>query len=121
MSSAKTGEWMLVLCCVPGEVPEPSGVLLLDTASDRLAVRIKSLALEDEILSEAWNGLEHELNEQARDRGGNEVLRWLETTFAHVVRVSVRECVDIDVGLQDTLDDLYCKYVERPNHFVSSA
>jgi hypothetical protein len=58
MPIEKHAEWMVVLLCLPDKAPEPAGILLLDIASDQLAVKLKTnRSMEDETVSAFWNDL----------------------------------------------------------------
>jgi PAS domain S-box-containing protein len=112
--STSTAEWMIALLCLPGKMPEPAGILLLDPNSDHLAVKLKTnVAIEDEIVSVFWNELALDLNQKAQEKGGRQVIEWLEETASHIVRLSPRGAVDLKTAsLTKTLDSLYHEHID---------
>ncbi len=40
--STSTAEWLIALLCLPGKMPEPAGILLIDATSDHLVVKLKT-------------------------------------------------------------------------------
>ena len=109
-----TAEWAIALLCLPGKLPEPAGILLIDPYSDHLAVKLKmNVEIKDEVVSAFWNELAVDLNQQAKEKGGEQVMEWLEETASHIVQLSPREAVDLKtMGLTETLEHLYREHVE---------
>lgn len=111
--STSTAEWMIALLCLPGKKPEPAGILLLDRGCDRLAVKLKAeVDLEDEIVSALWKELALDLSQKAQEKGGNQVVEWLEETASHIVQVSLGGEIDLkNTSLTETLDRLYHDHI----------
>jgi phage repressor protein C with HTH and peptisase S24 domain len=108
----KEGEYSLIVSALPGRGEQTIGVLLLDSASDTLHVRLRRdwerLASEEdaEVLAE----LEDDLLQQAQDGGGKAVLDRLELEASNSLRVTDREAVRVK-DFDRTLNDLYRKHV----------
>ena len=112
--SISTAEWAIALLCLPGKLSEPAGILLVDPRSDHLAVKLKmNVEIEDEVVSAFWNELAVDLNQKAQEKGGKQVIEWLEETASHIVQLSPREAVDLKtMGLTETLEHLYREHIE---------
>src|SRR5882757_10046982 len=108
----KRGEYSLLVSKLPGRGVETIGVLLLDSASDTLHVRLRRdwerLATNEdaEVLAE----LEDDLATEARGRGGLAVLQQLETEASLSVRVTDREAITVR-DFDKTLGELYRAHV----------
>lgn len=106
------GEYSLIVSALPGRGEQTLGVLLLDTASDSLHVRLRRdwerLASEEdaEVLAE----LEDDLLLEARDKGGRSVLEHLEREASNSLRVTDREALSVR-DFDQTLNDLYRRHV----------
>jgi len=112
--STSTAEWMIALLCLPGKMPEPAGLLLVDPDSDHLAIKLKAnVEIDDEIVAAFWNELALDLKQKALEKGGKQVIEWLEDTASHIVRLSPRGAVDLNsTSLTETLDRLYQEHIE---------
>jgi hypothetical protein len=112
--SISTAEWTMALLCLPGKMPEPAGILLLDPRTDHLAIKLKTdFEIEDEAVSSFWKELALDLNQMAQEKGGEQVIAWLEETGSHIVQLSPREAVDLKTrSLTETLEHLYHKHIE---------
>lgn len=103
---------MVVLFCLPGRAPEPAGVLLLETESNQLAIKLKpKLNQDDEMVAAFWDELAEDLSRQAQEAGGSEVVRWLEMTASHVFQISPRISIESS-DLDQTMQRLYREHVE---------
>jgi phage repressor protein C with HTH and peptisase S24 domain len=108
----KRAEYSLLLADLPGHNVETIGVLLLDSATDTLHVRLRRdwstvASVEDaEVLAE----LEEDLLSQARERGGAAVLEFLLNVASQSLRVSDREAVTVR-NFDKTLSELYREHV----------
>ncbi len=108
----KEGAYSLIVSELPGRGEQTIGVLLLDSTSDTLHVRLRRdwerLASEEdaEVLAE----LEDDLLLQARDEGGKSVLNRLEQETSNSLRVTDREAVSTR-DFDKTLNDLYRRHV----------
>jgi hypothetical protein len=105
---------------LPGQEGSSAGVLLLDSASDELYVRLTpELAGAHEEASEFWRELSHDLMERSRTVGGKQVLDWLETTASHLIQLGSRHSIKAEYP-QETMNLLYRQHVtcdleaERP-------
>ena len=112
--SISTAEWTMALLRLPGKMPEPAGILLIDPRTDHLAVKLKTnVEIEDETVLAFWNELALDLNQMAQEKGGEQVTAWLEETGSHIVQLSPREAVDLKTrSLTETLEHLYHKHIE---------
>ncbi len=101
-----------MLADLPGHSVATIGVLLLDTATDSLHVRLRRdwsavASTEDaEVLAE----LEDDLVSQAHERGGAAVLEFLENAASQSLRVTDREAVTVR-NFDKTLNELYREHV----------
>lgn len=108
----KQAHYSLLLCDLPERGLQTVGVLLLDSASDGLYVRLRrdwdAVASEEdaEVLSE----LEDDLLMQARERGGAAVLDFLENTASQSIRVTDREAITVR-NFEKSLNELYREHV----------
>jgi SOS-response transcriptional repressor LexA len=108
----RQGEFSLLEAELPGRGVETIGVLLLDTGTDSLHVRLRrdweALASEEdaEVLAE----LEDDLVAKAREGGGGAVLEYLESTLSQAIRVTDREAVSVR-NFDKTLGELYRAHV----------
>jgi hypothetical protein len=116
----RTVEWALLMARLPGQEGSSAGVLLLDSASDELYVRLTpELAGAHEETSEFWRELSHDLMERSRTGGGQQVLDWLETTASHLIQLGSRHSIKA-ANPQETMNLLYRQHVicdlevERP-------
>jgi phage repressor protein C with HTH and peptisase S24 domain len=106
------GEYSLVLSELPGKGVQTLGVLLLETETDRLHVRLRRdwhlLASEEdaEVLAE----LEDDLHQQAQGEGGIAVLKRLESEASQTIRITDREAVIVR-DFDKLLSELYRKHV----------
>ena len=113
MPNITAAEWLLVLLRLPGKLPQPAGILLLDLNSDHLAVKLRTdIVLDDEGLAAFWGGLELFLKAEAAEKGGQQVVEWLETA-SHLVQLSDRNRIELTSGTHlEALENLYRKAVE---------
>ncbi len=88
------GEFVLLELYAPGmEAGVPVGVLLLDPHEDRLHLRVRDRLPEtlEAMDREVLQGIVWELRDRAQSESGQELLRWLEDSFSHTLRLSARE------------------------------
>jgi SOS-response transcriptional repressor LexA len=108
----REAQYSLLMCETPGHRTATIGVLLLDSATDTLYLRLRrdweSVASEEdaEVLSE----LEHDLQIRSREKGGAAVLDLLENIASQSVRVSDREAIMVR-DFDRKLDELYRAHV----------
>jgi SOS-response transcriptional repressor LexA len=88
----KRAECAFVDLQLPGGRPETVGVLLLDTASNKLHLKFRkdwtAVAPEEHDVLEL---LEGDLERQAEELGGKQVLAYLEEHWSNMLRISERE------------------------------
>ena len=118
--AVRTVEWTLLMAQLPTQDSSPAGVLLLDSASDELYVKlIPELPGAHEEATEFWRELSHDLMERSRTVGGQQVLNWLETTASHLIQLGSRHSIKSEYP-QETMNRLYRQHVtcdlevERP-------
>jgi len=116
----RTVEWALLMARLPTQDSSPAGVLLLDSASDELYVKlIPELPGAHEEATEFWRELSQDLMERSRTVGGQQVLDWLETTASHLIQLGSRHSIKAEYP-QETMNLLYRQHVicdlevERP-------
>ena len=108
----KPGKFSLLISDLPGSGPQTIGVLLLDSKTDTLHVRLRrdwdSIATEEdaEVLAE----LEDDLLSKARERGGTAVLEHLEAVASQSIRITDREEVTVR-DFDKKLSELYREHV----------
>ena len=88
----KRAECVLVDVCLPGQLPETAGVLLLDSADNKLYVKFRNdwddFAPEE---SDVLFLMADQLEKYAVEMGGERVLAYLEQNWSHVLTTSDRE------------------------------
>ena len=97
---------------IPGQAPANAGVLLEDTGTDRLYVRMRrdwdAFAPEEaEVLSE----LESDLTAKAQEAGAARLMEQIEDSLSNILRVSPRESVEVD-DYERSLSRLYREHVQ---------
>jgi hypothetical protein len=114
---------MIALLCLPGETPQPAGILLLDRGCDQLAIKLNTtIEIEDEMVAAFWDELALDLAQQAQERGGNQVVAWLEEIASNIVQLSPREVVDLKPSsLDETIDRLYHDHIDSESSRSLSA
>jgi phage repressor protein C with HTH and peptisase S24 domain len=97
---------------IPGQAPANAGVLLEDSRTDRLYIRMRrdwdAFAPEEaEVLSE----LESDLAAKAREAGAARLMEQIEDSLSNILRVSSRESVEVD-DYERSLSRLYREHVQ---------
>ena len=109
--AVRTVEWALLMARLPARDCSPAGVLLLDSTTDELHVRVlPELMGANEEAAEFWRELSPDLMERSRSVGGRQVLAWLETTASHLIQLGSRHSIEAANPLE-TLDLLYRQHV----------
>lgn len=104
-------EWAVLEARLPGCNAVSAGILLVDSASDKLYVKLlPELSTADDELIEFWCELPQELIERSKAVGGRQVLCWLEDTSSHVVQLGPRH-VEKASDPEDQLQSLYRRHV----------
>ena len=108
----KEGQYLLLVCDLPGRGEKTIGVMLLDPAENRLYVRLRRdwQAIGEEEDVEVLAELGDDLQAQADEIGAAAVLDRLEQDASLALRVSEREAVTIR-GSDRTLGELYRAHV----------
>jgi phage repressor protein C with HTH and peptisase S24 domain len=97
---------------IPGQAPANAGVLLEDSRTDRLYVRMRRdwdvfAPEEAEVLSE----LESDLTAKAAEAGAARLMDQIEDSLSNILRVSPREPVEVD-DYERSLSRLYREHVQ---------
>ena len=110
--SPKQGEYSLLLSDLPEHGVQTIGVLLLDTTTDTLHIRLRrdlrSVAEEEDV--EVLEELAGDLERLAREQGGKAMLERLENEASLGLRVTDREPILVR-DFERTLNDLYREHV----------
>ena len=108
MIATQTLEYLLVDVCAPGRRPETAGVLLYDSADNRLEGKFRRdwdrIVEEDE--QEVLEELPSHLDQLVRDMGAEAALQHLEDSFSNIIRLSERRSA-LSAGFDSTLRRLY--------------
>jgi hypothetical protein len=111
-TARKAHYWVMELA-LPGRPKVNAGVLLLDTASDQLHLRLRrdwqQLAEPED--AEVLAALEQDLRRQGREAGGEQLLRSLEDTLSNTLRITDRESIAVG-DFEKALERLYARHVE---------
>jgi putative nucleotidyltransferase with HDIG domain len=111
VQKAKTGDWVLFLARVPGQEPQPAGILLVDSVEDQLHVRLQDdFESSDSGMLEVWRELAADLQQMAQIMGGTGVLNWFEENASHTFTISSRHQI-IMQSTESTLDHLFQSHV----------
>jgi phage repressor protein C with HTH and peptisase S24 domain len=109
----RAAEWTLVFVELPGRRAEASGVLLLDSESSELHLKLRrdwdEIASEED--AEIFQELEHDLQMKAREMGGEGLLAWLEENAANAIRTGERAPIRVR-DFSSTLNRLYREHVQ---------
>jgi SOS-response transcriptional repressor LexA len=113
--STRRGDYVSLRLALAGSPEHNVGILLLDPASDRLFLRLRShwddIALAEDL--EYLESMEEHFREQVAEMGGERFLRSLEDSLSHILRVGEREAVAVH-SFHHTLDRLFARLVETP-------
>ena len=113
ITASRRGLSVRLEAALPGRPVQSIGVLLLDPASDRVWIRVRSgydhLADPEDI--EVLEALEEDLRARAAEMGGEALLAWMEDSLSNAVRITAREEVAVDAFTR-VIDRLYSESVE---------
>jgi SOS-response transcriptional repressor LexA len=113
VSTARTGDYLVVQIATPGALVENAGVLLVDPENDTPYLRFRrDLADLDEDNADILEALPQDLELKARELGAKRLLDWLEENASGFVQVTDRERVLVD-RFEKALNRLYERHV-RP-------
>jgi SOS-response transcriptional repressor LexA len=92
---------------------QPIGVLLVDPATDRGWVRLRTdfAALTDD--TEVLDALADDLRDRLAEYGAEKLLRSLEDSLSNMLRIGERQAVEVDAFTR-MLERLYAEHVEEP-------
>jgi phage repressor protein C with HTH and peptisase S24 domain len=111
---ARPGTYVLLEAHLPGQPGRNIGVYLVDAASDRLWLRMRSdyagLAETEDV--EVLEALEEDIRSKAVEMGAEALLASLEDSLSNVVRASERQTVEVD-AFSRVLDRLFDEHVEK--------
>lgn len=109
----RPAEWTLVMVELPGRRAEASGVLLVDSESGELHLKLRRDwdEIADEEDAEVFQVLEHDLQLKAREMGGEGLLAWLEENAANTIRAGERTQITVR-DFSSTLNRLYREHVQ---------
>jgi phage repressor protein C with HTH and peptisase S24 domain len=103
--------YVLVQIALPGASPQPAGVVLMDPATDRGWVRMRSdfTSLTDD--TEVFDAIEADFQQRISESGAAALLNSLEDTLSNTVLVSARQTLTVDAFTR-ALGKLYSEHVE---------
>jgi phage repressor protein C with HTH and peptisase S24 domain len=109
----RPAEWTLVTIELPGRRAEASGVLLLNSESGELHLKLRrdwgEITSEED--AEVLQEIEHDLQMKAREMGGEGLLAWLEENASNGIRVGERAQITVR-DFSSTLNRLYREQVQ---------
>jgi hypothetical protein len=110
---SRAGEYSVLRLAMPGSPEHNIGVLLLDPATDRLYLRLRDhwedIAGDEDL--EYLEALAEDLAAQAAEGGAASLLRSLEDSLSHILRIGEREEVAVQ-SFRYTIDRLFTRHVE---------
>lgn len=110
-TEVKRAEWNLLLLYPPGKAPISAGVLLLDPATDRLYVRVRTDLDLDEDMQEVFALLAESLEQTATEKGGAETLLRFEEDWSHALRLSSRRPITIVDPIEAVVQRIFAEHV----------
>lgn len=113
ISTGRRGSYLLLEAALAGRAPQSIGVLLLDTETNRLWVRMREsyddLAEPED--AEVLEALEGDIRARAAEVGAEAYLASLEDSLSNAIRVTERHAVPVD-SFTRVLDRLYSAHVQ---------
>lgn len=110
----RKAQYAIFEVALPGRLPLPAGILLLDPWDGDLRLRLRQdwdqIAGQED--AEVLSRIEEDLARRAGEMGGAALLEELEDTLSNVLRISSRRSVVIADPVR-ALDRLYQEHVER--------
>ncbi len=120
--TGREGVYVALEACLPGRLPQPAGVLLLDPATDRGWVRLREsfAGIADPEDSEVLEQFQAFFQEAIAQNGAAAWLERLEDSLSHTLRAGERRTVEVDAFTRQ-LDRLYGSLVEpiAPRPYVT--
>lgn len=109
----RPAEWSLITVEIPGRRAEASGVLLLNSETSELHLKLRrdwdEIASEED--AEVFQELEQDLQFKAREMGGEGLLSWLEENASNSIRVGERAAIMVR-DFTSALNRLYREHVQ---------
>ena len=111
MTTTNAAVWTILYVCPPSQPKEAVGILIVDSATDRLFIRVKDeLTTVNEDIEAVWGSFAEDLVVQSKDSGAEHVLKSLESSASHAFQLSERHSAEA-ADLPHTLEELYSKHV----------
>lgn len=108
----RKAEWLSVLIALPGRALETSGILLLNSETDELHLKLRNdwseVASEED--TEVLTELEDDLRLKAREMGSAALLDWLEESASQTIRTGPRTEIRVR-NFSAALQRLYREHV----------
>ena len=108
MTSLRRAEFSLLEVCLPARKAVPLGVLLFDPQSDRLYQRFRDDPPADAEDAELLALVPGDLEQKARELGGERMLAQFEDTLSNTLRITDRRALavrDFDVAVERLYDE----------------
>jgi phage repressor protein C with HTH and peptisase S24 domain len=115
INARRQGAYVLLEAALPGRLPLNIGVLLIDPATDRGWVRMRTRYddLADSEDAEVLEALEEDIRRKLSETGAEAYLRSLEDSLSNALRVGERQIVEKVDAFSRVLDRLYDEHVEK--------
>ena len=112
-AATREGIYVVLEAGFPGYAIQPLGVLLIDPATDRGWIRMRSdfQQLADPEEAEVLELLQDDMAARIAELGAQRYLAWLEDSLSNVLRAGARQAVPVDAFTR-VLDRLYGEHVE---------
>ncbi len=113
--AARSAAWSLLEVVVPGNKPEPLGILLLDEASGILSLRLRGAETFAELDEEAADFLTYlaaDLRGKSLEMGGAQLLESLEDSLSGFLRISDRTAISYTGDPGRAVDRLFDQHVD---------
>jgi hypothetical protein len=107
------GSWFQLELHLPGHLPQPIGILLLDQDRDILHSRLQPewwSSLGDQEEAEIWQEFGEDLQRWASAQGAADMIDWLASSASHSVRIGESQPIRFQ-DPQRTLDLLYNEHI----------
>ena len=111
--SDSKGIWSLISAHPPGRPAQSIGILLADTRTDELHVKVEAErwnVFGDDLEGEVWRELVQALEQQSREIGAAAFLQWLGDIASHVVQISEPQAIHVS-DIDTELESLYERHV----------
>ena len=112
ITGRRQGTYVLLEAALPGQPVHTIGVLLIDPATDRAFLRMRSRFDDLTADTEVLDALGEDMRARIAEQGAVAYLQTLEDTLSNVVGVSGRQAVAVD-SFTRVLENLFDRYVEK--------